>query len=142
LATWRQVAAAIAQLPETKEETDKRGHRNWIAGKNSFAWERPLRASDLKALGAAAPGGPILAVRTADLEMKDALLGSGQPGLFTTPHFNGYAAILIALDDVGLSTLKTALVESWLARAPAAVADAYLAKRRRTIKPQGTGKRK
>jgi hypothetical protein len=132
MATWRQVQTAIAQLPQTREEADKKGQRSWITGKRSFAWERPLRASDLKALGAAAPGGPILAVRTTDLEMKDALLGSGHAGLFTTPHFDGYAAILIALDDVSVAALKAVLLESWLAHAPSSVADTYLAKRRKT----------
>ena len=121
----------IAHLPETREEATKQGHRSWITGKRPFAWERPLRTTDLKALGAKAPGGPILAVRTADLEMKEALLGSGRAGLFTTPHFDGYSAILIALDDVSVATLKAVLVESWLARAPAAATDAYLAANRR-----------
>jgi hypothetical protein len=132
MATWRQVQAAIAQLPETREEADKRGHRTWITGQRPFAWERPLRGTDFKALGAAAPGGPVLAVRTADLEMKDALLGSDQAGLFTTPHFDGYPAILVALDDVSVATLKAVLLESWLARVRTTTADAYLAKRRKT----------
>jgi hypothetical protein len=132
MATWRQVQAAIARLAETREEYDKHGRRSWHTGGRSFAWERPLHKSDLKALGASAPGGPVLAVRTADLEMKDAMLGSGDAGLFTMPHFNGYPAVLIALDDVSLATLKLVLVESWLAHAPAPAATAYLAKRRKT----------
>ena len=132
MVTWPQVQATIAKLPETREEPTKQGHRSWITGKRPFAWERPLRTSDLNALGARAPGGPILAVRTADLEMKEALLGSGRAGLFTTPHFNGYSAILIALDDVSITTVKAVLIESWLARAPNAVADAYIANRRKT----------
>ncbi len=131
MATWRQVRATIAQLPETHEELNKKGHMGWLIAGISFAFERPLRPGDLKALGANAPTGPTLAVRTADLEMKDALLGSGRPGLFTTPHFDGYPMFLIALDDVSLETLKIVLVEIWLAHAPAAVADAYLAKRRK-----------
>jgi hypothetical protein len=132
MATWRQVQAAIAKLPETREEQNKRGERKWVTDGRFFAWERPLRKTDIKALGAKAPGGPILGVRTVDLEMKDALLGSGHAGLFTTPHFNGYPAILIALDDVSLATLKIVLEESWLAHAPAKTAEAYLAKRRKT----------
>jgi hypothetical protein len=142
MATWRQVQAAIAKLPETREEQNKRGERKWVTDGRFFAWERPLRKTDIKALGAKAlgakalgakaPGGPILGVRTVDLEMKDALLGSGHAGLFTTPHFNGYPAILIALDDVSLATLKVVLEESWLAHAPAKTAEAYLAKRRKT----------
>jgi hypothetical protein len=132
MATWLQVRAAIARLPGTREEQNTRGLRSWLVGKHSFAWERPLHKSDVRALGATAPNGAILAVRTADLEMRDALLGSGTMGLFTIPHFNGYPAILIALDDVRVATLKIVLEESWLAHAPAPAADAYLAKRRRT----------
>jgi hypothetical protein len=132
MATWLQVRSAIAKLPETREEHDKHGQRKWFTADRFFAWERPLRKTDVKALGGNAPGGPILAVRTADLEMKDALLGSGTAGIFTTPHFNGYPAVLIALDEVSVATLKIVLEESWLAHAPAAAADAYIAKRRKS----------
>jgi hypothetical protein len=134
MATWRHVQSAIAKLPATREAANKRGQRTWHVVERAFAWERPLGKSDLKAVGAAAPAGPILAVRTADLEMKDALLGSGYPGLFTIPHFTGYPAILIALNDVSLATLNFVLVEGWLTDAPPATADAYLAKQRKAKK--------
>jgi hypothetical protein len=144
MATWSQVRAAIAQLPETREEANKQGRFTWLIAGRSVAWERPLRKSDLKAIGANAPTGPILALRTVDLEMKDAMLGSGIPGLFTIPHFNGYAAILVALDAVTLTSLKIVIAESWLAHAPAPAADAYLAKQRkpkpRPKKPLGNRK--
>ena len=69
-----------------------------VRGK-SFAWERPLRRSDFEALGAAAPSGAILGIRTPDLELKDALLGSDPGVFFTTPHFDGYPAILVVLSN-------------------------------------------
>ena len=39
-----------------------------------FVWKRPLRRSDLEALGDAAPDGPILGARVEHLVAKEALL--------------------------------------------------------------------
>jgi hypothetical protein len=98
----------------------------WSVAGKSFAWERPLGKSDLAALGSAAPDGPILGLRTADLEMKAALLASDPAAFFTTPHFNGYPAVLVALKRIGRATLRDALVESWLVRAPKRAAAEFL----------------
>lgn len=92
-----------------------------------FVWERPLRKSDLEALGARAPKGPILGVRTPGLEMKDALIASKPGVFFTTPHFDGYPAVLVRLDKIKLDDLKHIIVEAWLARAPKKAVDSYLA---------------
>jgi len=40
---------------------------------------------------------PIVAVRTAGLHEKEALLAAGFPGIFTIPHFEGYAAVPVEL---------------------------------------------
>ena len=45
---------------------------------------------------------------------------------FTTPHFDGYPAVLVRLDRIGLEDLREVIVEAWLARAPKRVADAFL----------------
>jgi hypothetical protein len=51
---------------------------------------------------------------------------------FTTPHFDGYAAVLVRLDAISTKQLKGALVDAWLSRAPARIADAYLATAKRS----------
>jgi hypothetical protein len=89
-----------------------------------------LRKSDLAALGGAAPDGPILGVRTEDLELKEVLLKSDPHVFFTTPHFDGYAAVLVRLENIATKSLKEIIVEAWLARAPKRVAAAYLGKRK------------
>ncbi len=96
-AGWERVRAYALALPGVVEETS-RAHAAWLVNKKFFVWERPLRKSDLAALGDAAPTGPILGVRTADLEMKEALLRNDPRALFTTPHFDGYPAVLVQLD--------------------------------------------
>jgi len=45
---------------------------------------------------------------------------------FTTPHFDGYPAILVRLDRIAVPELEELLVEAWLARAPKRLATQYL----------------
>jgi hypothetical protein len=92
----------------------------------TFAWERPLRRADLLALGDAAPAGPILGVRVPDLGAKEALLADDPDVYFTTPHFNGYPAILVRLGEIAVPELDELLTEAWLCRAPKRLAAAYL----------------
>ena len=105
-------------LPETSGERHARYRRLAGQGQEPSAWERPLRRSDLRASGPDAPDGPILAARVADIRVKDALVADDPDVYFTTPHFNGYPAILVRLDRIDSAELRELLVEAWLARAP------------------------
>jgi hypothetical protein len=91
-----------------------------------FVWERPLRQSDLRALGDAAPDGPILGARVEHLGAKEALLADDPDAYFTTPHFEGYPAVLVRLERIDLAELEELIAEAWLARAPKRAAQAYL----------------
>ncbi len=126
MASWNDVRRISLALPGTSETASASGTAAWLVNKKFFAWERPLRRSDLEALGARAPKGPILGVRTADLEMKDVLLANDPGVFFTTPHFEGYAAVLVRLDKISRRMLADVIVEAWLARAPKRLAAAYL----------------
>ena len=129
MATWRDVRRHALAMPGASEETS-RDHAAWLVNDKFFVWERPLRASDLKALGDKAPDGPILGVRTADLEMKEALLASNPAAIFTTPHFDGYPAVLVQLEKIAAADLKPMIVEAWLARAPKRAVAEYLGRMR------------
>jgi hypothetical protein len=126
VATWSDVRRLALALPGTSERTTYESNRAWIVDKRLFAWERPLRRADIAALGADAPTGAILGVRTADLEMKEVLLASDPGVFFTTPHFNGYPAVLIRLTKISTKSLKSVLAEAWLARAAKRAVKAYL----------------
>jgi hypothetical protein len=125
VATWEDVSRLALALPETTESTT-RGNRAWKVREKSFVWERPLRKSDLQALGSNAPQGPILGARVEHLIAKEALLADDPGVFFTTPHFDGYPAVLIRLDRIRLEILQEVLAEAWLSRAPKSVAKAYL----------------
>jgi hypothetical protein len=126
MASWRDVRRYALALPGASEETHLNGKGAWIVNKKFFVWERPLRPADLAALGKRAPAGPILGVRTADLEMKEVLLASDRGVFFTTPHFDGYPAVLVRLERISASKLKDLILEAWLARAPKRVVSEFL----------------
>jgi hypothetical protein len=126
MVTLEEVDGLARALPEVT--VGERFHnRTWLVAGKSFAWERPYSKADLRRFGdRTPPSGPILGVRTADLEEKEILLGSGQAGVFTIEHFNGYPAVLVQLDVVAPDTLRDLLTDAWLAVAPEALATAYL----------------
>jgi hypothetical protein len=130
MATWEDVRAVATALPEVVEEESRDGLLAWRVRVKLFAWERPLRKSDLEALGGAAPDGPILAARVPDLGAKEALLADDPAVYFTTPHFNGYPAVLVRLPRIARSDLGELLTEAWLTRVPKRLARDYLAGRR------------
>jgi hypothetical protein len=125
VAGWDDVRQIALGLPEAEERLS-RDLRQWRVKDKLFVWERPLRRSDLEALGDAAPDGPILGVRTEHLVAKEAILQSDPDVFFTTPHFNGYPAVLVQLERIGHEDLREVIVEAWLARAPKRLADAFL----------------
>ena len=128
MGTWDDVRRLALALPETSERSS-RGLAQWLVRDKLFVWERPLRKADLAALGDAAPGGPILGARVEHLVAKEALLADDPGVFFTTPHFDGYPAILVRLDRIPAADLEEVIVEAWLARAPKRLADAYLGER-------------
>ena len=125
MAKWSDVKRLALRLPSTSETTTYGWPAFAVAGK-VFAWDRPLGRKDLAALGDAAPTGPVLAIRTADLEMKEALLAWDRDVFFTIPHFDGYAAVLIQLNRVSRTALHEVLIDGWLACAPSKLAAQYL----------------
>ena len=127
MADWDDVRRIVAALPETHEERRGGGRLSWRVKDKSLAWERPLRKSDLAALGDAAPDGDILGVRVPDLGAKEALVADNDGAIFTIPHFDGYPAVLVHMDTVDLRELEELIVEAWLSRAPKKLVTAYLA---------------
>ncbi len=86
--------------------------------------------SDLAALCDAAPDGPILGARVEHVVAKEALLADESArAFFTTPHFDGYPAVLVQLDVIEPEELEEVVVEAWLVQAPKRLADAYLKSR-------------
>ena len=120
MATWDDVRRLVAALPDTDEHTSYGGVPSWRVHRRGFVWERPLRAAERAALGAAAPdeAEPVLGVRVVDEGVKAALLAD-EPGVFfTTPHFDGWPVVLARLDRIGPEELAELVEDAWQALAP------------------------
>ncbi len=115
-------------LPGTSEKVSW-GSLHWRVHDRGFAWERPLRKTDLAALGEDVPSGEIVAVRVADLAEKEALVAAEPDVFFTIPHFDGFPAVLVRLDAIELDELTEVITDAWLDRAPKRVRAAFLADR-------------
>lgn len=126
MATWNDVVRIAGELPLTSEQSP----RDWRVGKKLLAWERPLRPSDRDALaarGTPSPEGDILGVRVADEGVKFALVNDDPAVYFTTPHFDGYAAVLVILDAIDVADLEELITEAWLKQAPRKLVQEFLA---------------
>jgi hypothetical protein len=63
----------------------------------------------------------------ADVGVKEALVADDPAVYFTTPHFDGYPAVLVRLAEIDPDELRELLRDAWLAQAPKRLALAYLA---------------
>ena len=124
MATWDDVRRIALSLPQAGERSS-RGNTQWTVKDKLFVWERPLRKSDLEALGPSAPDGPVLGARVEHEIAKRALIEDDPGVFFTTPHFDGYPAILVQLEKIDPGTLEEVIVEAWLCRAPPRLVKEY-----------------
>jgi hypothetical protein len=124
MATWDGVGRIIGELPEAAQASP----RNWRVRNKLIAWERPLRKADYAALSADARVGDILGARVADERVKFAVIANDPRVYFTTPHFDGYPAVLVRVAEIGLPELEELLTEAWLAQVPKTLANAFLQK--------------
>jgi hypothetical protein len=72
----------------------------------------------------------VLMFRVEDLDVKDLLLADDRGVYFTTPHFNGYPAVLVRIGDLARldrAELRDLVVDAWLTRVQKRVAKAWLA---------------
>ena len=125
MATWDDVASIVGELQLTNEPSP----HEWRVGKKLIAWERPLRKSDREALAARGiepPEGDILGAWVADEGVKFALIADEPDVYFTTPHFDGYPAVLLKLAEIDEVGLRELIVEAWLTQAPKRLVQEFL----------------
>lgn len=113
-ATARRIARS---LPEAEDLSTDSMLRFRVRGKQ-FAWTYLERDS---ATGSRSPRLDVLAVRC-PREEKEAILASAPETFFSTPHYDGFPAILVRLANVDEAELRSLLIAAWRCQAPKGLA--------------------
>jgi hypothetical protein len=111
VATEDDVRRIALSLPETIEKP-------WFGSPGFRVKDKSFLRIRSEAEGA-------LVVFVADLGEKEALIASEPDKFFTTPHYDGYAAVLVNLPAIDVDELTELIVESWCLKAPKRVLEAY-----------------
>ena len=116
MATRSDVRKIALSFPETKE---KEGHfafevlnRKKYKG---FAWVWMERADPRKPR---VPRPDVLAIRVPNLDAKEILLMTDRDKFFTEPHYDGFPAVLVRLNEIGRTELRRLLADAWATQAP------------------------
>ena len=120
--------ALALELPQVTKETSDDGRPSYQVHGKMFCFHRGRRPDAVDETGERLDD--VLMFRVADLDEKELLLADRPEVFFTTPHFNGYPAVLMripTLDRLDRDELKDLLVDAWLTRAQKRVAKAWLA---------------
>ena len=115
-------------LPQSTREVSEDGRPSYHVHGKLFCFHRGRRPDALDESGERLDD--VLMFRVADLDVKELLLSDTRGVYFTTPHFNGYAAVLVRipnLERIDRDELEELVVEAWLTRAQKRVAKAWLA---------------
>jgi hypothetical protein len=129
MATLRDVEKLALALPETAKGEDDEGRPSYSVNGKVICWHRSPRPDALDPKTGERLT-DVFVFRTTDLDVKEMTLQDDRGIFFTTPHWNGYPAVLIRIPH--LKQLKRAelgdlIEEAWLSRAPKRVAKAWLA---------------
>jgi hypothetical protein len=115
-------------MPETVREDGSDGRPSYVVNGKMYCFHRSRRP-DAVDPETGERLDDVLMFRVADLEEKELILSDPRGVLFTTPHFNGYPAVLLRISDLGRLTrdeLRELVVDAWLTRAPKRAAKAWL----------------
>jgi hypothetical protein len=126
MADLDQLALAMPQA--TKEVSDDGRPAYSVHGK-MFCFHRGRRPDAVDAETGERLA-DVLMFRVADLGEKEVMLADDRGVFFTTPHFNGYPAVLMRIPDlarIDRDELRDLVAEAWLTRAQKRVAKAWLA---------------
>jgi hypothetical protein len=118
---------ALAMPQTVKEVTDDGRPSYLVHGKRYLIHRRPRPDAVDPHTGERLDD--VLMFRVEDLGVKELMLSDARGIYFTTPHFDGYPAVLVRIPDLArldLGELGDLVAEAWLTRAQKRVAKAWL----------------
>ena len=128
MATMADLDELALSMPQTTKEVSDDGRPSYLVHGKMFCFHRGRRrdAVDPKTGDRL---DDVLMFRVADLDVKELHLADGRGVYFTTPHFDGYPAVLMRIPDlarIDRDELYDLVVEAWLTKAHKRVAKAWL----------------
>jgi hypothetical protein len=129
MATMADLDELALAMPETTKELSEDGRPAYLVHGKLFCCHRSRRR-DAVDPETGERLDDVLMFRVADLDVKELLLADDRGLYFTTPHFDGYAAVLLRIPDLARldsEELRDTVVEAWLTRAQKRVARTWLA---------------
>jgi hypothetical protein len=132
MATMADLDELALSLPQTTKELTSDGRPEYYVHDKLFCCHRGLR-KDARDAKTGDRLDDVLMFRVPDLDVKELLLADARDIYFTTPHFDGYAAVLLRipqLEQLERDELEDLVAEAWLTRAQKRVAKAWLAGQR------------
>jgi hypothetical protein len=116
-------------LPQTTKEISDNGLPSYRVHGKLFCCQRGRRADALDPVTGERLD-DVLMFRVADVDVKELLLADERDIYFTTPHFDGYPAVLVRISQLARlerDELGDLVAEAWLTRAQKRVARVWLA---------------
>src|SRR4029453_17155899 len=129
VASLADLDALALALPQTTKEVSADGRPEYLVHGKLFCCHRSRRKDAVDA-DTGERLDDVLMFRVPDLDVKELLLADDRGIYFTTPHFDGYAAVLMRIPDlarIDREELHDLVAEAWLTRAQKRVAKAWLA---------------
>ena len=128
MATMRDLDELALSLPQTTKELSEDGRPSYLVHGKFFCFHRSRRRDAVDPQTGERLD-DVLVFRVEDLGVKELMLADDRGVFFTTPHFDGYAAVLMRIPDLARierEELRDVVVEAWLTRAQKRVAKAWL----------------
>jgi hypothetical protein len=131
MATMADLDELALAMPQTTKEVSDDGRPAYLVHGKFFCSHRERRRDAIDAETGERLD-DVLMFRVADLGVKELMLADHRWIFFTTPHFDGYPAVLMRIPDLARldrDELEDTVVEAWLTRAQKRVAKAWLDER-------------
>ena len=128
MATMVDLDELALAMPQASKELSDDGRPTYLVHGKFFCFHRSRRRDAIDP-DTGERLDDVLVFRVADLGVKELMLADERSVFFTTPHFDGYSAVLIRIPDLASldrEELEDAVVEAWLTRAQKRVAKAWL----------------
>lgn len=129
MATVDDVHRIAASLPGVEVDEGTAGNPIYTVRRKSFVFFRNPRPDAVDPVTGERYN-DVICLWTETLEDKQALVEDPSTPFFTTPHFDGYRAVLVRasrLHEIDVDELAEVVTDAWLARAPKRMAAAWLA---------------